>query len=86
MPLNAEWHGQVAVHRQQHVTPSDHQGQGARRDPRQVPGRHSVRGGGSGGQHLVNEGLSLVFVGVLSQGDLAAEDLEGLAQHALLAC
>jgi hypothetical protein len=40
---------------------------------------------GSGLQDLVEDGLGLVLVGVLGQGQLADQDLARLAEHALLA-
>ena len=39
----------------------------------------------SGGENLVEDGLSLVLVGLLCERELGDEDLTGLGQHALLA-
>src|SRR5687767_1136687 len=40
---------------------------------------------GSGGQDLVEDGLGLLLLGVLRQGELGDEDLACLGEHALLA-
>src|SRR5262245_3073871 len=40
----------------------------------------------SAGEHLVEKGFGLVFVGVLGQRQLRDEDLASLGQHALLPC
>src|SRR4029079_5885549 len=61
--------------------------------PPQVKGPARPKPGGacqwfssrSGGEHLVEDGLGLVLVGVLGQGQLGDEDLARLGQHPLLA-
>jgi len=50
------------------------------------PGDVVAHGNGVlGGQDLVEDGFRLVLVGLLSQGQLAHQNLAGLGQHALLA-
>lgn len=49
---------------------------------RRVRGRHD--GDPLGGEDFVEDGLGLVLVGLLGEGELAHQDLAGLGQHALL--